>query len=571
MPTEVVTTLITSLFSAVIVAVVTYLLTRRKNLAEIEKLRAETEKARAETERIRFDLMKATATGGGRENVPNVAEEPSSDADAVAAIRREAADLLKVTRSAPGGLWLMAEATTGQRDSLLQIAGRLKPEHRAEALAHLAYTLTVFKRSQDAQHVAEQSLAATDDVPTGLRIFSLVNVAEKFAEAQLTPIALQAAEQALREARASRRTDGLPRLARVLVRVSSVSKGLEVAQSIEDPKARCDVLAAILAILIERGESDDATRVFQKALSTSLEISKASDRASALAERARELARLGRYNESSRLAKQAREEALKINREELFGKLTIDIITSDMSLLERLPDEILRIAERQRNPGVLVRLARFMPKRSEETVRVVRSALAMAKDARAPVVLAEVAELLDDIGSPKEATESAKRATEIALQSNDPRTRAATLQRTSEILARSGDFETALAAAAGIGNVKNSAEAILKVLSRCYAQRRRAGAGALEILSHAYSASASLEDKDRSSVLMRVAASQAFLRSYREAYHTARQAPLSGHRLAAYSIIILVYELALDEAKLRGASGDALMVMLAPIFEWGLE
>jgi len=499
----------------------------------------------------------------------------SSDVDAVEAIRREAAALLKVTRSAPGGLWLMAEATAGKRDSLLLIAGQLKPEYRAEALAHLAYTLTVFNRSEDARHVAERSLAATDDVPAGLRIFSLVDVAEKFAEAQLTTTALRAAGQALQEAEASGKTAGLQRLVRVFVRVSSLSKGLAVAQSIEDPKDRCDALAAILAILIEQGQSDDATRVFQEALSTSLIIPKAIDRAYALADRTRELARLGRYNESSRLAKQAREEALKINPEELFGKLTTDIITSDMSLFEWPPDEILRIAERQRKPGALIRFAWSMPKRSEETARVVRSALAMARDAQVPDVLAEVAELLYGIGSPEEAAESAKRATEIALQSNDPRTRDVTLQKTSEILARSGDFETALAAAAGIGNVEYSAQAILKVLTRCYAQRGRAGAGALEILSRAYSASASLEDKDRSTVLMRLAASQALLGNYGEAYQTARQAPLSGHRLAAYSIIILVYELqrwpVLEEAKLRGARGDALMVMLAPIFsDWDL-
>jgi hypothetical protein len=69
-------------------------------------------------------------------------------------------------------------------------------------------------------------------------------------------------------------------------------------------------------------------------------------------------------------------------------------------------------------------------------------------------------------------------------------------------------------------------------------------------------------------------ASQALLGRYTEAYQTARQAPLSGHRLAAYSIVVLVYELQrwpeLEEAKIRGGRGEALMVIMAPIFDWDL-
>lgn len=493
----------------------------------------------------------------------------SSDAEAVAAIRHEAPELLKRSRSAPGGLWLMAEATTSSRENLLHLAGQLKLEYRAEALAHLAYALTVFDRPEDARKVAERSLAAIDDIHEGGRLFSLVDITEIFAEAQLVAMALQAAEQTLTQANASGKTDGLRRLVRVLVRVSSVSHGRTVALGIEDPKARSDALSEIVDELIKHGQNHEAGQVFQEALSAALQIPKTSDRAYALADRTRELARLGRYDESSRLARQTKAEALKIDPNELFGELTIKAVSSQMSLFERHPDEILQIANRYQNPEVLVRLARSMPKRSVETANVIKSALAMATKLRNPVVLADVSEILEETGSPDEGARSAKIATEIALQSNNPRTRQVTLRKTSKIFARTGDFKAAFAAADGIDNVEYSAEVVAELLSRCYAQNGRPGGKVLEILSRAYRASANLEDKDRSKVFMHLAVSQALLGNYAEAYRIAKLAPLSGHRLAAYSVVVLGYELQrspeLNE-QLRSAHDEALMVMLAPIF-----
>jgi uncharacterized membrane-anchored protein YhcB (DUF1043 family) len=52
--------LLTGLFSLVgiiIGALPTYLFMRRRNLAEIDKLKAETEKTKAETEKIRAELQ----------------------------------------------------------------------------------------------------------------------------------------------------------------------------------------------------------------------------------------------------------------------------------------------------------------------------------------------------------------------------------------------------------------------------------------------------------------------------------------------------------------------------------
>jgi len=497
--------------------------------------------------------------------------QTSSDANVVAVIRREASELLKRTRSAPGGLWLMAEATTSSREDLLHIADQLKSESRPEALAHLAYTLTVFDRPGDALYVAERSLAAIDDVPEGIRRYSLDDLAVTFAEAQLVTTALKAVEQALAQAKASGETLGLSRLVRVLVRISSVSYGLTAARGIEDPKARSDALSAIVDELIKDGQNHEAGQVFQEALSTSLKIPEASDRASALADRTRELSRLGRYDESTKLAKQAKEEALKIDKKELLGELTTKIIRSDMSLFELPPDVILQIANSYKKPDILVRLAPFMPKRSVETARVIEGALAMATKAQDPVVLADVSKLLEDTGSPDEGAKSAKRATEIALQSNNPRTRQATLRKTSEILARTGDFEAAFAAADGIDNVKYSAEVVAKLLSRCYAQKGRPGRKVSETLSRAYRASDNLRDKDRSEVLMHLAVSQALLGNFAEAYRIGKLAPFSGHRLAAYSIVVLRYELQRSpdlEEQLRSAHDEALMVMLAPIFAW---
>lgn len=59
MSTEITVALISSLFSAVISSVVTYLLTKKKTIAEIEKLQAEAQKARAEAEKISFELENA--------------------------------------------------------------------------------------------------------------------------------------------------------------------------------------------------------------------------------------------------------------------------------------------------------------------------------------------------------------------------------------------------------------------------------------------------------------------------------------------------------------------------------
>jgi tetratricopeptide (TPR) repeat protein len=519
---------------------------------------------------VLFGLVRYTKAVALDRTDTGLPSSKSSDADAVKAIRREAPDLMKVSRSAAGGLWLTAEATASKLDTLLLTADQLKSEYRAEALADLTYSLTLFDRSEDAQRVAERSLAATYDVPMGRRVYSLVDVAEKFADAKLTAIARDAAEKALSEVEASGKTDGLTRLVHLLVRISSVNDGLTVARRINDPKVRSEALGTIVSSLIKSGQSNEAAQVIQEALAASIQIPKAIDRAYEISYRTREQARLGRYDEASKLARLAKEEALKINPEELFGQLTIDLVKSDMTLFERHPDEIIRLAEYQRRPGALVRLARSMPEGSDETSRVIRSAQLIGMEINDPLLLAEVSELLESLVSPKDGAVLAKKATEIALQSNNIQTREPTLLRTAEVLARSEDFEMAFATIEGINDVRRSAELAGKVLSRCYVKKARPGKKAQEILSRTYLAASNLEDRDRSEAYMHLAVGYALLGNYPEAYRIGQQVPLSGQRLAAYSTIVLRYELQRSprlEEKVRAADGgEALLVVFEPIF-----
>jgi tetratricopeptide (TPR) repeat protein len=466
----------------------------------------------------------------------------------------------------------MAEATTSKLNSLFLLADQLKDEDQAEALAHLAYTLVVFRRNKDAQQVAERSLAAINEVHEFVRIYAYTRLAERFSEAQLKSITLSTVEQGLRETRTPGKASSVWFLVRALVRVSSVSKALAVVRSLKVPEERCQGLAAITGFLITQGLNNDAARVAQEGVVTALKISEPEERKYALRKRMLEFLGIGQYEESVKLAQMLRQVAQKEYPAGPFDKLaTVESILGDLSLFERHPDEVIELAERQNNAWALVRLALFMPKRSEETQRVIRSALAMLKDAQVPDLLADVANLLYDTGFTEEAIEYAKKVTKIALRSNDLRIRRRTLEKTWQVFSKSGDFKSALAAAAGVGDVEYSTEAILKVLSRCYAEKGKAGVGAVELLEHAYNASESLEEKKRSPILMRLASSLALLGNYAEAYNIAKQAPFSGHRLAAYSTIVLLYEIqrtsALGAGILQGARSDALMIMLAPVLE----
>lgn len=502
------------------------------------------------------------------------ADSPStkiSDIDVVAAIRAEALEELKRTKSAPAGLWLMAEATTRGRDDLLHLADQLKSDSRAEALAYLAYVLTILGRPKDALHVAERSLAATDELHESIKQYSLAQLTETFAKAGLEAIALKTAKKTIAQARESGEVKGLWRVVRVLVRISSVNYSKTVAQDVKNPKDRGELLSAIVDELIKLGHDQEAGQVLQEAIAASRQITKASDRAFALATNTRYLLQLKRYDESMKLAKQAKEEAQKIDQNELFGEMTQKLITTRMSLFELTHDELLKMATTYNNPYILIEVVRSMPKRSPDTRNVLKTAQELAVKIGDPIALADISKIMEQKGWPGESAKLAMKATNIALQSNNPRTRRATLRDTTEVLAHTGNFEAAFDAADGIDDIEYSVEAIAKLLSRCYSQKKRPSEKVSKTLSRAYRASKNLEDRDRSKVLMHIAISQAMIGNFAEAYQIAKQAPLSGHRLAAYSIIVFRYELQRTpdiEEKVRSSNGETLMLMLEPIFSW---
>ncbi len=498
----------------------------------------------------------------------------SGDADAVAAIRREASELLMRTQSAPGGLWLMAEATTSSREDLLLLADQLKSKYRAEALAHLAYTLAVLDRPEDALHVAERSLAATAELRESVRHYALANLTVTFAEAGLEETALKVAEQAIAEARASGKADGLSRLVRPLVRISSVDHGLNVARGIKDPKTRSEVLFEIVDELIEQGQNEKAGQVSRESFTSSILIPGSVDRAFALAIITRHLSRLGRYGESRFQAMVAKTVAQKIGQNEFMGNATKELITNRMTLFVLPHEELLRRANIYCNPSYVIEVVRSMPKHSPDTKRFLDTAQELALRIGNPVLLVNVSNILRNKGWSDESAELARRAIDVALQSSNPQARDVALRDAIKILALAGDFRTAFAAVDGLENIECSAEVMAELLSRCYAQREIPAEQVSEILSRVSRASGNLEDKDRSVVLMHLAVSQAMLGNFTEAYQFGKQVPLSGYRLAAYSIIVFRYELQHSpdlEEQIRSAD-EALMVMLAPIFSWsGLD
>ena len=493
----------------------------------------------------------------------------SSDNEVIAGIMLEGPDLLKRTKSAPGGFWLMAKATTSTREELLQLADEIKPEARAEALAHLAYTLTVYGRNKDAQSVAESSLSAVEEQYESSRQYSLDDLAVIFEKAKLEVAALKAADRAIDLSKSSGKTLGLSRLARVLVRISTLNHAKSVAGNIKDPKERREILSAIVNELIVNDRTQEAGDVFQETYAASLLISKASDRATALSDNTKELFQLGRYKESRKIAKEAKIEAQKIDPEELFGELTIKLVTFEMSLYEHTSDELILFASQARRPDVLVRIAWHMPKVSPETKKVLEAAQTLAIDIEDPIVMSDVSNLLNLKGWPDDGVNLAKKATQIALQSNNPRSRSTTLEKTSKIFADAGDFKKAFEAADGIDDVEDCAKVMANLLCRCYARNETPGEKVLETLSRVSRSCRNLNDEDRSEVLMFLAVSHAMLGNYAEAYKYGNQAPLSGHRLAAYSIIVLRYELQQSpdlEKQVKSTHDEALMVMLEPIF-----
>lgn len=62
MPTEIVTSLISSVIGGLLVAIVNYFFTRKKTQAETEKLKAEADKIKAEAEKVRVEIGRLNTT-----------------------------------------------------------------------------------------------------------------------------------------------------------------------------------------------------------------------------------------------------------------------------------------------------------------------------------------------------------------------------------------------------------------------------------------------------------------------------------------------------------------------------
>jgi hypothetical protein len=74
MPTEVIVSIV-GLLGVIIGAALNSLLARKRNLAEIEKLRAEADKARAEADKTRAEMGSTSGASGNSEITPELAEE----------------------------------------------------------------------------------------------------------------------------------------------------------------------------------------------------------------------------------------------------------------------------------------------------------------------------------------------------------------------------------------------------------------------------------------------------------------------------------------------------------------
>jgi cell division protein FtsB len=62
MPIEIVISLISSVIGGLLVAIVNQLFAKKKNEAEIEKLKAEAEKIKAEAEKVRTEIKRLNST-----------------------------------------------------------------------------------------------------------------------------------------------------------------------------------------------------------------------------------------------------------------------------------------------------------------------------------------------------------------------------------------------------------------------------------------------------------------------------------------------------------------------------
>ena len=533
---------------------------------------------------VLWGLVKYVKRGGDPIPRPPIASEPipigskdtvikEKDMTAVGAIKSEVNDLIKVSGSTPCGLWLAAEAAGTPLDSLLQTANQIKPEHQPEALAHLSQALTVFNRAKEARKVAEESFSAATDVHNSLSSYTYVEIARKYLDANLLPYAQQAAKLAVDKATASKRIENYHSLMQIYARAYSSEQALSVARAIQDPKAKSEAYQAIIAQSTQTGNKDTAN-IIREALPVSQQIPKAGDRAHAFAGIARAWMLLGNYSEAARIATQAEKEAELIDPKELFGEVMRKSITNDMKLLEASPLDVLRSAEAQGNPRLLTYFARFLPERAPETIQIARSAFSMAVRNRMPDTLAEVAELFDTVGLRGEAEQAAQKTIELAMNATDRKLRDTPLKKAAEILAQAGNYETALSAAASISTPKDGAEAVLKVLLKSYVRTGKANRKAVEIVQRLQNACSTLNDKDRSTALMQLAASMAFLDKEHEAYQAARLAPLSGHRLSAYAIIIMISQIqtlpTAEATKIYTTHSKEFEAVLAPIFNWGL-
>ena len=74
MPTEVIVSIV-GLLGVIVGAALNSLLARKRNLAEIEKLRAEADKARAEADKTRAEMGSTSGASGNSEITPELAEE----------------------------------------------------------------------------------------------------------------------------------------------------------------------------------------------------------------------------------------------------------------------------------------------------------------------------------------------------------------------------------------------------------------------------------------------------------------------------------------------------------------
>jgi hypothetical protein len=359
----------------------------------------------------------------------------------------------------------------------------------------------------------------------------------------------------------------------IYTRAFSAEKALTIARSIQDPKAKSEAFQAIIAQSTEAGEKDTAN-ILREALPATQQILSTSDRAHALGGLARAWMLAGNYSEAANLAAQADREAQQIDPKELFGEVMRKSITNDMKMLTAHPSEVLRSAEAQGNPRLLTYYARFLPKHAAETTQIAKSAFTMAVRNRMPDTLAEVAELFETVGLPTEAEQAAQKTIDLAMNAADRKLRDIPLKKAAEVLARAGNFESAISAAGGISTAKDGAEAMLKVLLKAYARTGKTNTKAVDIVHRLQNACSTLSDKDRSTAMMQLASSLAFLGKEDEAYQAAKLAPLSGHKLSAYAMIRLLSRIqalpVAEVAKLHSTHSKEFEAVLTPLFSWGL-